>query len=430
VFKESFHRADLEPGAQERYSEVMDMILGIQQMGQPDTMYGFAPTDRAWRAWAQFCLDILDWLGLKLHYDDYVPTSHTPWPHRYIIQDLTQALVMMGMFFPKQREYTTLIHDGYLKATGKTQFPLFDQVGRAASPPDRRTGVKADFSIYGVDPDSPFQDEDFVPQGAQLQQALDMMHSLNRVTRPILAKLYLAGIIRPAYCEPRQELVDAHVSAGVESHRPDKPDLYLTYSNDQNLRPPSHYVAHADWPDLLAEARDFAARIAAPNVPACFTVLRVWSAPHFYPLMIGWQRQNNFPFVDGVGRSWTWRFIPKDQPLSEWSIHNTVGERLKELMGRVDGRLAETGRKTGAQPPGKKNNRMRADTDEAPEFLVKHRGDCVLIGAKTEKELLKMSTAVTFALQTKPWLREVDLWKSFVNVELGFLESLDPVWIT
>jgi hypothetical protein len=33
--------------------------------------------------------------------------------------------------------------------------------------------------------------------------------------------------------------------------------------------------------------------------------------------------------------------------------------------------------------------------------------------------------AVMFALQTKPWFRQVDLWKSFVNVDLELLEGLD-----
>jgi hypothetical protein len=46
-----------------------------------------------------------------------------------------------------------------------------------------------------------------------------------------------------------------------------------------------------------------------------------------------------------------------------------------------------------------------------------------------EADLLKWCTVVTFALQTKPWLREVDLWKSFINVDLEFLEGLDKYWL-
>ncbi|KAK3315429.1 hypothetical protein B0H66DRAFT_606313 [Apodospora peruviana] len=40
---------------------------------------------------------------------------------------------------------------------------------------------------------------------------------------------------------------------------------------------------------------------------------------------------------------------------------------------------------------------------------VPHRGDSVLVMGKDEEELLKWCTAVTYALQTKPWLRELDL---------------------
>lgn len=54
-----------------------------------------------------------------------------------------------------------------------------------------------------------------------------------------------------------------------------------------------------------------------------------------------------------------------------------------------------------------------------------HRDDLVLVKGVDEADLMKRCTAVTFALQTKPWLREVDLWKSFVNVDLKFLEGLD-----
>ncbi|KAL6355080.1 hypothetical protein LRP88_11557 [Fusarium phalaenopsidis] len=33
------------------------------------------------------------------------------------------------------------------------------------------------------------------------------------------------------------------------------------------------------------------------------------------------------------------------------------------------------------------------------------------------------------AIQTKPWLREIDLWKSFTNTDLEFLQGPDPYWL-
>lgn len=54
---------------------------------------------------------------------------------------------------------------------------------------------------------------------------------------------------------------------------------------------------------------------------------------------------------------------------------------------------------------------------------VVQRGDLVMVMGKDEEGLLKGCTVMTFALQTKPWAKEVDLRKSFVNVDLEFLRG-------
>jgi hypothetical protein len=36
---------------------------------------------------------------------------------------------------------------------------------------------------------------------------------------------------------------------------------------------------------------------------------------------------------------------------------------------------------------------------------------------------------VTWAVQTRPWRLEIDLWRSFVNVDVEFLEGLDRRWL-
>lgn len=56
-------------------------------------------------------------------------------------------------------------------------------------------------------------------------------------------------------------------------------------------------------------------------------------------------------------------------------------------------------------------------------------GDLVMVMDEDEEDLLKGCTVVTFVLQTKPRTKEVDLWKSFVNVDLEFLEGLDEFWL-
>jgi hypothetical protein len=58
------------------------------------------------------------------------------------------------------------------------------------------------------------------------------------------------------------------------------------------------------------------------NPSARFSVLRIWSCAYFYPLMIGLnkdQRQRT-SFMDPRGRTWDWKFIPKDMGNSESSM--------------------------------------------------------------------------------------------------------------
>jgi hypothetical protein len=55
--------------------------------------------------------------------------------------------------------------------------------------------------------------------------------------------------------------------------------------------------------------------------------------------------------------------------------------------------------------------------------------DMLLLMGKDEDDLRKLVLAVIFLLQTKPWRLEVDLFKSFINVDLDFLRTLDPAWI-
>lgn len=57
------------------------------------------------------------------------------------------------------------------------------------------------------------------------------------------------------------------------------------------------------------------------------------------------------------------------------------------------------------------------------------RRDSLLVMAKNEDELLKLASAATYAVQTfDTWRLEIDLWRSFINVDLAFLEELDGRW--
>jgi len=95
------------------------------------------PVTKARRA--RFCLVIADWLKLKSYYNEYNnPTD--PWPHRYILQDITQAFMTMGLFFPGLG-VTSIIQE-YLASEDRKNFKdstIFDPVTRSAKIPDIRS---------------------------------------------------------------------------------------------------------------------------------------------------------------------------------------------------------------------------------------------------------------------------------------------------
>ncbi len=90
--------------------------------------------------------------------------------------------------------------------------------------------------------------------------------------------------------------------------------------------------------------------------------------------------------------------MPKDMACSEFSIHHSNSQRIapyKKFFGN--------------------------------QVIVKR--DKFLVMGTDEKNLFRLATATTFAIQTRPWRWEVDLWKSFLNVDFGFLEGLDDRWL-
>jgi hypothetical protein len=139
-------------------------------------------------------------------------------------------------------------------------------------------------------------------------------------------------------------------------------------------------------------------RFRSEHANAKFSVLRLWSAPHFYPLMLGIDKRPMCSFLDDRGRCWEWKFIPKDMPYSEWSVH-------QQLMLRLQPYEYVWGKQV---------------------FVAK---DLIVVMGKDEKDLRRLSEGVTWLVQTKPWRLEIDFWRSFVNVGEEFLEKLDPAWL-
>lgn len=401
--------ADLEPGAREKYVESMKMIVGAQNFS----------SNSAGTAWAWFCLDILDMLELRAWYDDYDQNPLSPWPHRYLAQDVTQAFVTMGLFFPNV-EVTKLVKE-YLDSEEGSQFKdseIFDPVSRSRKLPDRRSRTSQSR-----------KPKSFFKQLEELDECESMVDSYpmewSKAVRPIIAKrkqthsafryqsastcsqtdgplVYRAGIIQPSDTQPHPEVCPGYAFGAEEPHRPGKLDFFLRFERGDNpVHHPPDWAPVEDWPDLLASAQAFARRGAA----ARFSLLRLWSAPHFYPLMVGYWNRHNVVFMDSCGRSWEFKFVPKDLEGSELSAMTATSGRVNLAVERA--------RAGGADLGG--------------HFVC--RGDAILVMAGSEEELFRLSTIATFAMQTKPWLREVDLWRSFVNVDLDFLQGLDPAWL-
>lgn len=62
------------------------------------------------------------------------------------------------------------------------------------------------------------------------------------------------------------------------------------------------------------------------------------------------------------------------------------------------------------------------------EKVVVKRNAFLVMGVDT-RDCMRLSMATCWAVERKPWRWEVDLWKSFINVDLGFLEGLGEGWL-
>ncbi|MCJ1287642.1 hypothetical protein MMC26_006994 [Xylographa opegraphella] len=351
ALKSMFHAADLESGANERYTETNTTIKKMQRYNAPGEIR------------LLHCLNILEWMGQR-------PEKKV---QSRMIHDMRKAYAMMSLFFPT----------GFFESNSGLQFKdslLFNQSERMRRlPPDRRTHHSN------------------VCMPKQLWAEWDTFHTEEEVhkypfdwdltIRPIIARLFKEGLLTTS----RYEGAAGYAIAAQEPGR--KADLYCDYRLNIGA------IHMTDLRLITTETLRNRAREYNKNNPqARFALLKLWSAAHFYPFMLLGSTRWQWSFRDCIGRTWEWKLIPKDMPYSEWSVHRNCKERLEPFMRVFKGRV-----------------------------VVKR--DLFLVMGEDEKDLQKMATAVTFAIQTRPWRLEVDLWKSFVNVDLKFLEEMDDKWL-
>ena len=81
---------------------------------------------------------------------------------------------------------------------------------------------------------------------------------------------------------------------------------------------------------LLSKIRSFS---TTHGDNARFTLPRFWSAPHFYPLMLGLgEKRVMNAFTDCVGRVWEWGFVPKDMPYCNRSMQFAAWQRVAPFL--------------------------------------------------------------------------------------------------
>ncbi len=200
--------------------------------------------------------------------------------------------------------------------------------------------------------------------------------------------VYKEGILRNSYIPLVAGKAFAHKEPGRAL------DFFIDFReiiNEVRLNPGMQEPPRSAF--LVSSACTFARQ----NPSARFALLRLWSAPHFYPLIIGPENRERMTFYDSSCRAWEWKFIPKDMPYSEWSMHQQSRMRIHQFRKAFSGKVVV----------------MR---------------DVFLVMGTDEADLLTVAAATTFAIQTDPWRLEVDLWRSFVNVDIGFLENLQDRW--
>ena len=356
AFKIAWHDGDLTPDAPARWQETRRLIKVFRGLNLQQRPFRHLP----------------DLRFLNVH----------PARHRRMIPDMEEARAAMTPFFPSSFQIPK-------SKAEELQSSILDQGTRAQQlPPETRSHISNKFK-----PKSFWHELDTLrlPKEKAFTDSFDRLpKEWDLTTRPIIARLYKAGIIDNAVTNSPSGLAIAAKEPGRET-----PDLFIDFREriPEIIMPPD-YEPSPSREALLSDAKQFAAQ----HPHARFALLRLWSAPHFYPLMIGWDKRFMNSFFDCVGRAWEWKFIPKDMPHSEWSMHYASKLRLRPYLKQLG-----------------KN-------------VVISR-NLFMVMARDEAELLKLATATTFAIQTDPWRLEVDLWRSFVNVDLGFLVGMRGEWL-
>ncbi|KAG9239309.1 hypothetical protein BJ875DRAFT_501529 [Amylocarpus encephaloides] len=340
--KEKFN-TDLEPHAQNRYSEMLAMAKASRKYAHKYLMGFDTPTT---------------FLRLTIMVDMTVPQEDS--------KDAHKAVAKVAPFFDKG----FLDHELGAKFKNSLLFKLED---RARALPCFRTQVS-----NKMRPAAFWKPYDEACKAMKHKNDLEALPlEYESTTRPIIAHLYKSGILRTR----SHQYFAGKAFSTAEPSRPGIQDFFIDYRVQiPTIKMPPTMVDTYTVTPFKTTAQKYAAK--HPN--ARFSILRLWSSAYFYPLMIGPKTHDATAFRDTIRRNFIWMFIPKDMPCSEWSIH------FRLVRG-----------------------------------LNLNKRDKYLVMAENKEELCKLTSMVVYAVERRPWRHEIDLWKSFLDVDSGFVQRLD-----
>lgn len=177
-FKECWHKADLEPGAQERWTEYKRMMAEMQKWDNPKNKIR-GPVSNVKRAF--FGIKVLDELDVDMDC------------HRRVRRDMFFASTLTSMFFGECGAF-------FNSESGLTfkHSLLMSQAERARHPPDIRSPHS-----NNTRPKEHWKEWDDISKkesGRRVRGDIDYYpEHWNLVARPCIAHLYREGVICPSY---------------------------------------------------------------------------------------------------------------------------------------------------------------------------------------------------------------------------------------
>lgn len=402
-----YHRANVDPDRGVRYTLVEEVIMKLLIASRQSS-----------NDWLWFILSQMIFLKLPGWPNDEDAPAHT-WAPGFSVIDMTRAYVAMAMFFPEEGDaapVTKFLRDPAYKRFRRSI--LFLQARRGMYQPSSTPGTG-----YGSRGSDFWKAYNIIQASSHRGHGCDMdWEAVNRrVTArrksnnhfPLLSffsatsssvPLYYSfanslavaavGLISPSAPPTDSQTILGRLAHDYDAGQPNRPDGYVEYPDLPPFQLPSGATSTDKWPNFMASAN----RFEAQHPGARFAVLRLWSGPQYYFEPVTDEQRRVLDFVDNCGEIWAWNALPKDAPWSSTVMRESVVRRLALMDERFAGQVLT-------------------------------RGDVVLVMGKTGRELLKLCSCVTYALQSKPWNKEVDLYKSFINFTRRGLTILHPDWL-